>query len=550
MKIFGLVVVCAGFAGTISISSPESQNIRRYFLANYNQFSGNFPLAQEWYDQLFSGNPPLYAYKGYIHFLYDTGNFQRIINLMEQLDEPFSKDAEIQLIFSRALENIGEQEKADTKLVKLANTFKTEQEIIFQVAQLYTRRKEPENALKAIDDLLNNSPRKPNNFIFHFLKAQIYATLNQPENALKNVKLSLEMHQQFDKGWLLFAALQEQLGKLDEAIKGYSSFLQISGNNQEVEQHLLKLIFKQKVMQQKNSLITMNQSCFEKAMGHFNHKEYSQALEQINLCLEQKPLDKESRLLKIQILSAMDNHSQAANDLKTWILQDPTNQLWYSTLHLLCRDGLNHQKAIAVLEDIAQTHPKIILPILYLADMHMREQNNDSALLYHTKALALSKDALLKTKILFHMSLIYYELEQFETMEETLKKGLSLKTNFPPLLNLLAYHYATQGKELAKAQQLMNTVLKKESNNPYFIDTQALIFYKQEKYEKALALLQKALEKAPQNATILRHLGETYYKIGKTDSALTAMKEAQALTTNKHEKAKCTHILNCWNEQS
>ncbi len=36
---------------------------------------------------------------------------------------------------------------------------------------------------KLIDDMLNNSSRKPNNFIFHFMKAQLFTELNDPTNA-------------------------------------------------------------------------------------------------------------------------------------------------------------------------------------------------------------------------------------------------------------------------------------------------------------------------------------------------------------------------------
>lgn len=532
--------------------ASQARNIHSYLWANYQQFAGNYSQSQQEFSNLLSSNPPIYAYKGYLHLLYTTEKFQTIIKLSPKLETSFNNDPEIQLILARALEQTGNQSAADEKILKLAAQFKTEQEIIFQATQLYMRRKEPENALQIIDDLLNNSPRKPNNFIFHFLKAQIYAGMNQPENALKNVKLSLEMHQHFDKGWLLFAALQEQLGTLDEAIKGYTSFLEITGEkNEEVEQHLLALLFKQKVAQQKNSSITLSQTCFEKAMHHFDRKEYSQALSHITKCLEdEKTNNTESRLLKIQILSAMDNYGAAANELQHWITHDPSNQTWYKTLHLLCHAGLSYQKAIAVLEDVSKAHSKNILPLLYLADLHTRVHNNDSALMYHAKAVEMTDDNQLKTKILFHVGLLHYESRNFDAMEKALEKGLSLKMNFPPLLNLLAYHYASQGKALAKAEQLVNTILRKEPNNPHFIDTQALIFYKQKKYEKALSLFQTALKKAPGDATILRHLGKTYYQLGKIDEALMHVKQALTMTPNTQEKAKCTNLLNTWNQHS
>ncbi len=528
----------------------SAHNVHNYFWANFQQFKGD-PKASTWYEQLLASQAPIPVYKGYVNFLFDTDNFKLIVALLPKLDAAFAQDPDIQLIFARALEKVGAQHQADEKIFKLNNQFKTHQEITFQAANAYLRRKEPENALRAIDDLLNNSPRRPNNFLFHFLKAQIYVQLNDPAQALKCVQASLDMYPHFDKGWLLLAILQEQQGKLDAAIKGYTLFLELSGgNNQEIEQHLLQLVFKQKIAQQHSKSASIGQTCFQKALAFFDRKDYEQALTQINQCLEHKPTDPESRLLKIQILDALRNHGAAANELRAWILQDPKNEEWYKALFLLCRTGLNYQKAIAVLEDVVKHKPDILLPYLYLADLSIRARAMDSALAYHKKALEMTQDPHVKTKLLFNMSLIYYDQKKYAEMEKALEQGKALNTNFAPLLNLLAYHYATHGKALEKAVQLLDTVMKIAGSNPHYLDTQALVFYKQKQFDKALKTLQTAAAKAGDDATILRHLGKVQYKMGKKQEAIKSLEQALKVAQRDDDRTKCTNLLKQWRTNS
>ena len=56
--------------------------------------------------------------------------------------------------------------KPIARLIMLNEQNKSNQELAFKVVQMYLERAEPENALKVINNLLNSSPRRPNNFIF------------------------------------------------------------------------------------------------------------------------------------------------------------------------------------------------------------------------------------------------------------------------------------------------------------------------------------------------------------------------------------------------
>jgi len=549
MKIIRHLLIASLFTTMASAKEKElsATTIHRYLWANYNQFGGKLKTANAWYDEIFKSNNPVYAYKGYVHLLYDAGHYDRIVHLLPLLDKPFEQDPDLGLLFVQSLERLGQRAQADARIIRLSSKFPTNQEVAFHAAQAHLHRKEPENALSVIDKLLNTSVKKPNNFIFYFLKAQIYIELNNKEKALENVRLSLELHPQFDKGWLLLALLEEQAGKLDDAIKGYANFLEIAQeSNKEIEQHLLMLIFKQKVSQKNKNVFVIKQSCFDKTLLLFEKKEYAKALKEVDQCFEKNPKDTSVRLLKIQILNAMNKSQEAVKLLTSWILKEPKMQQWFKTLHLLYRSGTDHTLIIKALKTIEKAQPHSLMATLYLADLYTRVGNAQAALKQHQKALALTEKEDLQIGILFQIALTHYENHRFNDMKQVIERGRKLKKEFPPFLNLLAYYHATYGNKLDEAQKLISLALKHDGANPYFLDTQALIYYKEQDYDEALKILKRITRVVEKDFTILEHLGKTEFKKGMVAQSIKTIEKAQVIAQTKREKQQSEKLLKQW----
>src|SRR5438477_762760 len=306
----------------------------RYLWANYNHFSGKLTTAHNWYSSLFSSHHSLYSYKGYLHFLFDTKQYVKITELIPSLDKKFEKDPEIQLLFVLALEKNKQTQEADSRLIKLNSSFKSNADIALRTTQAYVRRKEPENALSTIDTFLNNSPRKSNNFIFYYLKSQIHLQISQLPEALSTVTVCLDMHPQFDKGWLLFATLQEQKGEIQKALQGYATFLELSGGNNTVEKHLFSLMLQHKT---NSNHVPFHKSYFDWAVAFYQKKEYKSALLYINKYLTLQPHTYEALVLKLHIVAQLD-HKKIADFMIEVLKTDPHNQAWPKNIYLLQHD--------------------------------------------------------------------------------------------------------------------------------------------------------------------------------------------------------------------
>lgn len=505
-------IVMALMAG-ISLQADQAvQNLHRYMMGVYYQAGNDLKSAGKWYSLIHPDTNSKYIYMGYIPFLAATQSYSEIVKLIPDLKEQFKENVEIQLLFAAAFEQTGKKKEAYTLLIELNEKHKGNQELTFMVARLYMESGEPENALKVIDNFLNTSARRPNNYIFHFMRAQIFLQLDKKPQALAAVQQCIDAYPKFDKSWLLYAVLHEQAGKLEEAIKGYTTFLEITPQaNAEIERHLVGLAFRQKLANKKSAI----------------------------------PTDIESRLLKIQLLMTQAEFDKAALLLEQWINQsDP--ELWLKTLHLCCYLGMPYKTALKTLQAIEKQKGASSALALYQADLALRDGNQSAALAALQKADGLVKEKSLKLQIALQMGIIYYEQEKWNLAQKTLEQATQLDDSYAPVNNLLAYVYARTKQHYERATQLITQALAKDPRNPHFLDTQAYLLYKQEKYDEALALFKKAAQLAPTDYTALCHLGKCYYKKGNILLARKTIQAAAHIAKNDHDKKKADALLKEW----
>jgi tetratricopeptide (TPR) repeat protein len=358
------------------------------------------------------------------------------------------------------------------------------------------------------------------------------------------------MHPGFDKGWLALATLKEQAGHLEDAIKGYATFLEISGRNPEIERHLFGLTIKQNMSTAHNNIISARQSPYESAMQLYERKQYKNALTQIDKHLTTNPSDIQARLFKIQILSALKDFTQAINLVSSWFDQEPHKKIWAHTLFLLLHTGVPHTKIATSLSLLSKKHPHSPWPTLYLADLAIRTHNRTQAITYLTQSLPHIKNKKLTIKTLHQLALLYFEQQDYTNMTLTLEQAYAQSNKFAPVANDLAYHLATtqEGGSIERAQQLISQALEQDKNNPLYIDTQAIIYFKQKKYQEAEQLLQPL--QTSTNPTILLNLAQIKYALNNKDDARSLTEKAAKYVTLTHEKESLKKMQDLLQQQA
>jgi tetratricopeptide (TPR) repeat protein len=119
-------------------------------------------------------------------------------------------------------------------------------------------------------------------------------------------------------------------------------------------------------------------------------------------------------------------------------------------------------------------------------------------------------------------------------MHSYLEKAYEYNPHCPHTNNTLAYYWATKGKNCTKAQSFIAKALTTNNSNPYFLDTQALILYKEKKYKQAQDILEKLTHY--NNGSMLLHLAKVHYSLNNKEFADVFTKQAEAFVKNNHEK--------------
>lgn len=108
-------------------------------------------------------------------------------------------------------------------------------------------------------------------------------------------------------------------------------------------------------------------------------------------------------------------------------------------------------------------------------------------------------------------------------------------------LNDLGYIWADAGKHLARAERMIRRALEQEPQNAAFRDSLGWVLFRQGRVEEALPELEKAAADEP-DPTVLEHLGDAYWKLGRREEARSAWARAAKAYRQAGQPAKAHPI--------
>ncbi len=482
-------------------AQSDANSYFSYLKASYQHRMGKPNKSLRSFEEIFSQDKINDdAFDGFIRLLFDINQFGKIVNIREKKlkGNSFKDNLDIQLIFALSYLNLTIMNKAENLFLELNEKYPDNVQVAYYAAISYIKSRKLQKALNFINKCISRLAFRSKHFLFHFLASKIYMSMGMRKKALNAIKNSLSLYSEFGRGWLLKALLEEQQGKINEAISGYKNFLGIVGRDLAVEKQLVYLLFRSKRF--KEAAETLGKMkldspayYFDLALIEWEGKNYKSALENINRSFKKLPDFKRAKLLKIEILFALNKKQEVLDFLQDWLKNSPRDNFVIHTLLLLKRVGITTNSIIKVFETIAKKAKKSIGILSVLADLYLEQTNFKKVLYYSNKLLSLVQDNGLKSKIFFQIGYVYFITEQKIKVEKTLKKAMKYKPTYPSVYNLLAYYYAQNDKKLQEALRLSELALKSDPDCYYYLDTKGFILLKLKEYEKAIKFLQKAL---------------------------------------------------------
>lgn len=492
----------------------SSKQYHQYLVATYEQSTGDVKNALKSYKQILKSKPSPHAYNGFLTLLFDVGQAKMIIETYEaheqQLRKTFADNVDIQLILAQSYLAIKQDGKAEKIFMHLATNYPDNEQVAYFTVTSYIKNRQLDRADNFIKKCLKNPALKQKHFLFYFLQSKILVEQNNFAGALKVIEKSLELFPKFDRAWLFKAVLLEQMGKINDAISGYKHFLNLVGSDINVEKQLVQLLFAQQRFSEASEYLKKAHAnspdyYFDLALIEFKAHKLKSALELTEKALKLAPTFSKARLLKVEILLETKQITTLLAYMQNWVSSTLDDPSVLHTLLLLRKAHVPTATILKTLHQIEKQQPHVNI-LSAIADLYVETNNNKQALAYYEKIAAAAKDPELKSKALFQIGYIHFVTNQPDKLEKALKQATETSKAYPSACNLLAYHYARSNKNLPQALALVERALQSAPECYYFLDTKAVILLKQGRRNDAIALFKQALELSPGDMVIKNHL--------------------------------------------
>ncbi len=217
-----------------------------------------------------------------------------------------------------------------------------------------------------------------------------------------------------------------------------------------------------------------------------------------------------------QLLDSNDQH-EAANRIYDAI---PANSPMKPSAVVRIAQNLDamgdRPEALRRLRNIVATRPDDIDAVSVLGDiLRYDEQYVESAEAY-SKALELSGgEAPADWRFYYVRGIAYERAKMWPEAEADFLKALDLNPDQPQVLNYLGYSWIDMDMHLERALEMIETAVEAQPQDGYIVDSLGWAFYKLGRIDEAVETLERAVMLLPNDPEINDHLGDAYWVAGR-----------------------------------
>ena len=174
------------------------------------------------------------------------------------------------------------------------------------------------------------------------------------------------------------------------------------------------------------------------------------------------------------------------------------------------------ERAIAVLQSL-YNYAASIDALIQIGDIHRQQEDYTAALeAYNHAANQLGGTIPPQHWYLHYVRGIAQEqIGNWLEAEADLRQALAIQPEHPFVLNYLGYAMADRGQDLDAALNMIQRAVDKRPEDGYITDSLGWVYYKLGEYAKAVPHLELAVELLPADPIVNDHLGDAYWQVGR-----------------------------------
>ena len=267
---------------------------------------------------------------------------------------------------------------------------------------------------------------------------------------------------------------------------------------------------------------------------YYQLKDYENAASQFQKALKNSS-DDQSRFYLAACLEVLNRRDEAEQLYKKIGKSSPAYvdaQLRLAGMAFAAKKSSAAEKRVkAVISDFSNAGDAYML----LSSIYLSQQKYRKLLAETEEALSLPDTP---PRLLFNRAVAHEHFNEYEKVESSLKKLLTIEPQNSEALNFLGYVYAEQKIKLHEAESLIRRALNEKPDDGYYLDSLAWVYYQRGEYDKAIGTQTKALSHISDDPVMHEHMGDMLWKNGDKPNALNSWQKALNLKHDNPELIK------------
>jgi tetratricopeptide (TPR) repeat protein len=427
------------------------------------------------------------------------------------------KNVEARLLHAGLLSSLRMYESALEEYKAIVKLDPDNLEAPLLIGAVYAEKGDFDNALASFQKLVASKQYKTKH-LGHYYLGRLYIERNidgDLERALTEFKLSLKTKPDFEDSIVGVAEVHEARGQHKLALKVLEDFQTDHGPFVSIAKRLSRTYLSEENYEKAYEQIVVLENFNPRELNHkvklalvlIELKRFREAVNKLEEVLYQAPESDKIRFYLSAVYEELGEYDSAIANFK----KIPPISTYYpeSIVHwaYLLRMRGEVDEALTVLNQGIETGSMGVQAYSLAASIYDQKGEFKSALGILKEA---EKNFAENPEVYFYLGSVYDKMGQQEKTISSMIKVLELDDRHVQAMNYLAYTYADRRENLDKAEALARRALALEPEDGYIIDTLGWVLFRQGKYSDAIAVLELAYSKQPQEPVIAEHLGDAY----------------------------------------
>ncbi len=166
---------------------------------------------------------------------------------------------------------------------------------------------------------------------------------------------------------------------------------------------------------------------------------------------------------------------------------------------------------------LTAAYPDLPQAWIALGDLLRQQEKFAQAVPAYDKALALLEDAPADARWfpLYARGIALERSGQFDRAEADFLAAIEIRPDQASLLNYLGYSWIDRNENLDRALGLIEKAVQLSPDDGYILDSLAWAYYRMGRYQEAVAPMERAILTMSQDPLVNDHLGDIYWKVGR-----------------------------------